>query len=200
MLLFNCLKSKLCPFLFLLLLLFYIYLDFINFCNLVVNVLCLLVVNVLRLLGEEPVRRWFRQRSARPTTGSGGAEAKMKTGRIIITGGAGTAVGAGGDSVKTVGILSMRAFILDMDARTSLSSLLWPVSVSPPPPPTIVTDPPPLSRSPSRSPSPDIFFSLNQGAFSDNYLLDCRAAGAALNKAGGREPFFILTFQQIIAL
>ncbi|EHK43392.1 hypothetical protein TRIATDRAFT_85794 [Trichoderma atroviride IMI 206040] len=38
----------------------------INFCN--------LAVNVLRLLGEEPVRRWFRQRSARPTTGSGDTE------------------------------------------------------------------------------------------------------------------------------
>ncbi|KAM0512059.1 hypothetical protein ACHAPE_009303, partial [Trichoderma viride] len=39
----------------------------INFCN--------LAVNVLRLLpGEEPVRRWFRQLSARLTTGSGDTE------------------------------------------------------------------------------------------------------------------------------
>lgn len=36
--------------------------------------LCNLAVNILRLLGEEPVRRWFRQPSARPTTGSGDIE------------------------------------------------------------------------------------------------------------------------------
>lgn len=35
--------------------------------------------------------------------GEGGAGAKKKTGRIIIMGGSGTAAGAGGEAVETVG-------------------------------------------------------------------------------------------------
>ncbi|UKZ85198.1 uncharacterized protein TrAFT101_001066 [Trichoderma asperellum] len=140
--------------------------------------LCNLAVNVLRLLGEEPVRRWFRQRSATPTTGRGDTE-----------------MGQGGELEevrRSISQLTVRLDNINTPPTVSTASPPAPAAVPDPPPliiimlpvfilapappspphtvftetptvttedPTVITEPPTVVTV-SRSSTPDIFFSL----------------------------------------
>ncbi|PTB45633.1 hypothetical protein M441DRAFT_451918 [Trichoderma asperellum CBS 433.97] len=141
----------------------------INLCNLAVNVLC--------LLGEEPVRRWVRQRSATPTTGSGDTE-----------------MGQGGELEevrRSISQLTVRLDNINTHPTVSTASPPAPAAVPDPPiiiimlpvfilapappspphtvftetptvtteDPTVITEPPTVVTV-SRSSTPDIFFSL----------------------------------------
>ncbi|KAK1252971.1 hypothetical protein MKX08_004158 [Trichoderma sp. CBMAI-0020] len=123
----------------------------INFCN--------LAVNVLRLLGEEPVRRWFRQRSAQPTTGSGDTEMGQR-GDLDEVRQSISRVSARVDSLDRVVRTPAPTAVPDPPGIIILPIFIF-VPAPPPPPPTVVTDPAPPSasshcryRSPSPSPIP----------------------------------------------
>ncbi|KAL7899506.1 hypothetical protein HDV63DRAFT_403544 [Trichoderma sp. SZMC 28014] len=101
-----------------------------------------LVVNVLRLLGDEPVRRWFRQRAAR-LRGSGDTE-----------------MGQGSELDET-SVWPPAPTAVPVPPLVIILPIFIFVPAPPPPPPTVFTEPPTVfTDSPSRSPSPDNVFPL----------------------------------------